>query len=126
MPQPGGSSSNPGYPPYPVQTGGGAFPPYPTSNFGGFPAYPGSSGSSNSAGYPSYPMPNPSGYNNFYGGGGGGVPASGAVSQVYLKKNNPLPNQSNNRQKCKFSAIEHIIPRWHYDHNRRAHQSITA
>lgn len=65
MPQPGGSSS--GYPPYPVQTGGGAFPPYPTSNFGGFPAYPGATNPT-SSGYPPYPMPNPTGYNNFYGG----------------------------------------------------------
>lgn len=66
MPQPGGA--NPGaYLPYPAASG--AFPPYPTTNFGGFPAYPGASGSANppSTGYPPY-MPNPSGYNNFYGG----------------------------------------------------------
>lgn len=68
MPQPTGGG--PGYGlPYPASSN--AFPPYPTSNFGGFPAYPGASGASNppSSGYP-YPTPNPShsGYNNFYGG----------------------------------------------------------
>lgn len=66
MPQPGGN--NPAYLPYPASSG--AFPPYPTSNFGNFPAYPGASGPSNqptAGGYPPY-MPNPSGYNNFYGG----------------------------------------------------------
>lgn len=68
MPQPGGSSQGYGLP-YP--SSGGAFPPYPTSNFGGFPAYPGASNPSPApGGYPPYPMPNPShsGYNNFYGG----------------------------------------------------------
>lgn len=70
MPQPTGGG--PGYGlPYPASST--AFPPYPTSNFGGFPAYPGGSGASNppsSGGYPPYPTPNPpnSGYNNFYGG----------------------------------------------------------
>lgn len=67
MPQPGGGN-NPSYLPYPAASG--AFPPYPTSNFGNFPPYPGASGASNppsSGGYPPY-MPNPSGYNNFYGG----------------------------------------------------------
>ena len=65
MPQPGGN--NPSYLPYPASSG--AFPPYPTSNFGNFPAYPGASGTPNppTSGYPPY-MPNPSGYNNFYGG----------------------------------------------------------
>lgn len=75
MPQPGGSSQSSGYPlPYP-NAQSTAFPPYPNSNFGGFPSYPGGSGASNppaTAGYPPY-MPNPSGYNNFYGGSGGGV-----------------------------------------------------
>ncbi|XP_055313356.1 tumor susceptibility gene 101 protein [Sitodiplosis mosellana] len=69
MPTP--ATSGQGYPlPYPASAG--AFPPYPTSNFGGFPAYPGASGTANppSTGYPPYPMPNPShsGYNSFYGG----------------------------------------------------------
>lgn len=66
MPQPSGY--NPANLPYPAASG--AFPPYPTSNFGSpYPGYPGASGTSNPpvTGYPPY-MPNPSGYNNFYGG----------------------------------------------------------
>lgn len=71
IPQPGGANSS--YLPYPAS--GSNFPPYPTSNFGGFPSYPGASSSSNppsSGGYPPYMPQNPSiptgGYNNFYGG----------------------------------------------------------
>lgn len=72
MPQPTGGG-NQGYGlPYPASSG--AFPPYPTSNFGGFPAYPGNAGSNiPTTGYPPYPspqggLPKSGGYNNFYGG----------------------------------------------------------
>lgn len=106
MPQPG--VNNPGYLPYPTASAG--YPPYPQSSFGSFPSYPGASGASNppATGYPPY-MPNPSGYNNFYGGVSVLICDKVMHNSVFIMNPNILQQSQNTSQDGTMTITEEHI-----------------